>query len=87
MSADADGVYGADFRARSPERVNRRNGYWERPWDTRVGSSIELAVPKLREVGEVARPDRGGLPHPAIGRRPYGQSRQVVYDADCVVIA
>jgi putative transposase len=32
----------------SPERVNRRNGYRERGWDTRVGS-IELAVPKLRE--------------------------------------
>jgi len=28
--------------------VNRRNGYRERDWDTRVGS-IELAVPKLRE--------------------------------------
>src|SRR4029450_2670624 len=32
---------------RTPERVNRRNGYRERDWDTRVGS-IELAVPKLR---------------------------------------
>src|SRR6266508_479284 len=33
---------------RSSERVNRRNGYRERDWDTRV-RSIELAVPKLRE--------------------------------------
>ena len=33
---------------RSPERINRRNGYRERGWDTRVGT-IELAVPKLRE--------------------------------------
>src|ERR1700679_41129 len=32
----------------TPERLNRRNGYRERPWDTRVGT-IELAVPKLRE--------------------------------------
>src|SRR5439155_13886100 len=38
----------ADYGERSPERVNRRNGYRERDWDTRVGS-IELAVPKLRE--------------------------------------
>src|SRR6266581_1110897 len=48
MSVDADAVCGADYGARSPERVNRRNGYRERDWDTRVGS-IELAVPKLRE--------------------------------------
>jgi putative transposase len=48
MSADADAVCGAGYRERSGERVNRRNGYRERDWDTRVGS-IELAVPKLRE--------------------------------------
>ena len=48
MSAEADAVCGAPFGERSPERVNRRNGYRERDWDTRVGS-IELAVPKLRE--------------------------------------
>ena len=48
MGADADVVCGAGYGERSPERVNRRNGYRERDWDTRVGS-IELAVPKLRE--------------------------------------
>jgi transposase-like protein len=48
MSADADAVCGAGWGERSQERVNRRNGYRERDWDTRVGS-IELAVPKLRE--------------------------------------
>src|SRR5438067_6034940 len=48
MSADADTVCGAGYGERSPERVNRRNGYRERDWDTRVGS-IELALPKLRE--------------------------------------
>jgi len=48
MSADADTLCGAGYGERSPERVNRRNGYRERDWDTRVGS-IELAVPKLRE--------------------------------------
>src|SRR2546425_2248247 len=48
MSADADAVCGAGYGERSPERVNRRNGYRERDWDTRVGS-IELAVAKLRE--------------------------------------
>jgi putative transposase len=47
MGAEADAVCGAGWGERSPEWVNRRNGYRERDWDTRVGS-IELAVPKLR---------------------------------------
>src|SRR3954454_13286342 len=33
---------------RSPERLNHRNGYRERAWDTRAGR-IELAIPKLRK--------------------------------------
>jgi putative transposase len=48
MGAEADALCGAPYGERSSERVNRRNGYRERDWDTRVGS-IELAVPKLRE--------------------------------------
>jgi putative transposase len=48
MGAEADALCGAPYGERSAERVNRRNGYRERDWDTRVGS-IELAVPKLRE--------------------------------------
>ena len=31
----------------SPERVNSRNGYRRREWDTRAGT-VELAIPKLR---------------------------------------
>ena len=48
MGADADAVCGADYGERSPERTNHRNGYRERPWDTRAGT-IALRVPKLRE--------------------------------------
>lgn len=48
MSADVDSICGADYGSRSPQRVNRRNGYRERDWDTRVGT-IQLAVPKLRQ--------------------------------------
>ena len=48
MGADADAACGADYGERSSERVNRRNGYRERPWDTRAGT-IALQVPKLRE--------------------------------------
>ncbi len=47
MSAEADGRCGADYGERSPDRLNQRNGYRRRRWDTRVGS-IELAIPKLR---------------------------------------
>src|SRR3954468_18649816 len=47
MSAQADQVCGADYGQRSAERVNQRNGYRAREWDTRAGT-VELAVPKLR---------------------------------------
>jgi putative transposase len=48
MSAQADQACGAGWGERSDERVNRRNGYRAREWDTRAGT-VELAVPKLRE--------------------------------------
>jgi putative transposase len=48
MSAEADAVCGAAYGARDPERVNRRNGYRDRVWDTRAGT-IDLQLPKLRE--------------------------------------
>jgi putative transposase len=48
MSAQVDQVCGAGYGERSGERVNRRNGYRSREWDTRAGT-VELAVPKLRE--------------------------------------
>jgi putative transposase len=47
MGAEADAICGAPYGERSPERVNIRNGYRERAWDTRVGT-VELAIPKLR---------------------------------------
>jgi putative transposase len=47
MSAEADQVCGAEYGQRSPERVNSRNGYRTRDWDTRAGT-VELAIPKLR---------------------------------------
>ncbi|MGI5129120.1 IS256 family transposase [Pseudonocardia sp. CA-107938] len=47
MAAEADAVCGAGYRERSVARVNSRNGYRHRDWDTRAGS-IELSIPKLR---------------------------------------
>lgn len=47
MGAEADAICGAPYGERSPERVNSRNGYRPRRWDTRAGT-IELEIPKLR---------------------------------------
>ena len=48
MAAELRQQLGADRYERSPERTGQRNGYRERPWDTRVGS-IPLRVPRVRE--------------------------------------
>lgn len=47
MNAEVESICGAGLGERSPERKNQRNGYRERPLDTRLGS-IPLAIPKLR---------------------------------------
>lgn len=47
MGAEADSMCGAGWGERTEERVNSRNGYRDRGFDTRVGT-IDLAVPKLR---------------------------------------
>jgi putative transposase len=39
---------GAERHERTAERSGYRNGYRERPWDTRVGT-IELQVPRVRD--------------------------------------
>src|SRR5438445_735453 len=36
------------YGERSPERLNSRNGYRERLWETRAGS-VDLKIPKLRK--------------------------------------
>ena len=48
MGAEVDAICGAGYRERTSERANSRNGYRERPWDTRVGT-IGLQIPKLRQ--------------------------------------
>jgi putative transposase len=48
MSAEADALCGAAYGERSPERVNSRNGYRTREWDTRAGT-VELEIPRLRQ--------------------------------------
>ncbi|TGN64218.1 IS256 family transposase [Nocardioides eburneiflavus] len=48
LSAEADAVCGAEYGTSTPERVNRRNGYRHRDFDTRAGT-LDLEIPKLRQ--------------------------------------
>jgi len=47
MAAEASAICNAGYGEVTPGRVNSRNGYRTRDFDTRVGT-IELAIPKLR---------------------------------------
>jgi len=47
MASEAQTACGAGYGEASLDRLNSRNGYRTRRWDTRAGS-IELAIPKLR---------------------------------------
>ncbi|WP_414476121.1 IS256 family transposase [Microvirga sp. M2] len=48
MTLEVEALTGAPAGVRSPERLNHRNGYRERAWDTRAGR-IDLAIPRLRK--------------------------------------
>jgi transposase-like protein len=48
MEIDVEGLTGAAHGARDPERINQRNGYRDRAWETRAGT-VELRIPKLRK--------------------------------------
>jgi transposase-like protein len=48
MELEVEARTGAPCGVRSPDRHNKRNGYRERPWETRAGR-IDLSIPKLRK--------------------------------------
>lgn len=48
MEMDVESLCAAGYGERSPERLNSRNGYRERLWETRAGS-VDLKIPKLRK--------------------------------------
>jgi putative transposase len=48
MELEVESLTGAAHGERSPDRVNHRNGYRDRDWETRAGS-VELRIPKLRK--------------------------------------
>ena len=48
MELETEGLCGAGHGERSEGRVNQRNGYRDRDWQTRAGT-VELRIPKLRK--------------------------------------
>jgi putative transposase len=48
MELETEGLCGAGHGERSADRLNQRNGYRDRAWETRAGS-VELRIPKLRK--------------------------------------
>jgi putative transposase len=48
MDLEVENVTGAAHGERSPARINHRNGYRQRAWQTRVGT-VDLEIPKLRK--------------------------------------
>ena len=48
MELEVEGVTGASYGEKNPERVAQRNGYRDRNWETRAGT-VELRIPKLRK--------------------------------------
>jgi putative transposase len=48
MEFEVEQRCGADYGARTSDRVNSRNGYRDRLWETRAGA-VDLKIPKLRK--------------------------------------
>jgi putative transposase len=48
MELDTESLCAAGYGERSAERINSRNGYRERLWETRAGA-VDLKIPKLRK--------------------------------------
>src|SRR4030081_348768 len=48
MELEVEGLTGASYGEKDPERLAQRNGYRDRNWETRAGT-VELRIPKLRK--------------------------------------
>ena len=77
MNAEVDALCGARYGERSAQRVNYRNGYRKRPFDTRLGT-LELAIPRVR---------RGSyLPQWLLEPRRRAERALVAVVAECYVM-
>ena len=77
MEADVEGLIGAARHERSADRLNYRNGYRDRTFETRLGP-LSLRIPKLRQ----SRPAKaGGLYFP-----PFLEPRKIAEKALVAVI-
>jgi hypothetical protein len=77
MDADVEVACGAGYGEVSPDRVNSRNGYRRREWDTRAGT-IELAIPKRGRTAARRKPCVSTTPrvHGDYMARPTSRHRQ-----------
>src|SRR5579862_5868402 len=48
MELEVEGLTGATYGEKNPDRLAQRNGYRDRSWETRAGT-VELRIPKLRK--------------------------------------
>jgi hypothetical protein len=48
MELEVETLTDAAHGARGPDRIDRRNGYRDRMWETRAGA-VKLRIPKLRK--------------------------------------
>ena len=48
MDMDVESLCGAGYDEKSAERLNSRNGFRDRSWETRTGT-VALKIPKLRQ--------------------------------------
>ena len=75
MELETEGLTGAAHGDRSPARINQRNGYRDRVWETRAGT-VELKIPKgIVTMLRVA-------PNPPGWNFRYGQRLQGVLAAE-----
>ena len=58
MELDVEGLTGAPWGERSPDRLAQRNGYRDRLWETRAGA-VELRIELVELGGLGERVDRG----------------------------
>jgi putative transposase len=49
MELEMEGLTGAAHGERSPDRINQRNGYRDRPWETRAGT-VDLRIPSCAKA-------------------------------------